>query len=75
LHFFLCSSFLAIFNSIPKAKSRSYTTHLNPSFKDASDANCENDTPIVNSWIRLQTKKIGRNQMFFGISKGTIVTL
>jgi hypothetical protein len=49
LHFFLCSFFLAISNSIPKAESRLYTKHLNPRFREANNANYENDVPTVNS--------------------------
>jgi hypothetical protein len=43
------SSFLAISNSIPKTESRLDTTHLDLGLREASDANYEDDAPIVNS--------------------------
>jgi hypothetical protein len=49
LCFFLCSSFLAISNSILEAKLRLDTTHLDPRFREASDANCKDDALAIDS--------------------------
>jgi hypothetical protein len=47
LHFILYSSFLAISNSILKAKLGLNTTQINPRFREASDANYEDDAPAA----------------------------
>jgi hypothetical protein len=42
------SSFLAISNLIPEDELRLDTTHLDLGLKEASDANYEDDAPIIN---------------------------
>jgi hypothetical protein len=47
--FFLCSSFLAISNLILEVESKLDTTHLDPRFREASDANYKGDALIIDS--------------------------